>query len=425
MTSTAISVVDVSKKYYIGRTKATGERNLLSSIQDVRRWLKHWRSFGQTESNAIWALRNVSFDVPTGESWGVIGRNGSGKSTLLKIIANVTLPTSGSFRAHGRLSAMLSAGAGFKPELTGRENVYLNAAILGLSQRDIRAQFDKIVDFAGVAPFIDTPIKHYSSGMKVRLAFSIAVNLDPDILLVDEVLTVGDYAFRHKSLERMKEFRASGERTILLVSHNLSVVKAFCENAIWLDSGVVRAMGGVDDVVRAYLREMGQNEQQLPEPDDDLRHEGTGEARLLSLTLLDKSGMPANTFMHGDSVTFQIEYETQQPVAEPYFSVSIVRIEDNITATRLHSGYDLVYIDQIDGRGVVSVTIPQLLLMPGAYRLIVHIGGFGAHYDRVTGFPRLTVIPGPSLSQSSFKFDSSDMVMYAPAEWHVQKDSSD
>src|SRR5581483_2922206 len=207
------------------------------------------------------ALKGVSFDVSAGKTFGIVGRNGSGKSTMLKLIAGIGKPTSGTVRVNGRVSALIELGAGFQPEISGRENVFINGLMLGLSRREIAQRFDEIVRFAELEEFIDAPVKTYSSGMYMRLGFAVAINVDPDVLLVDEVLAVGDEAFTHKCLDKFAEFRRRG-KTILLVTHSLPVVERFCDDAVWLDEGSVRAQGDPRRVVDAYLTAVEKSEEQ-------------------------------------------------------------------------------------------------------------------------------------------------------------------
>jgi len=254
MPSPAISVAGLSKRYHIGALRRRG---------DLRQWLaraalhpwRRLRSFGRSshrEEDVIWALRDVSFEVQPGEVLGVIGPNGAGKSTLLKILSRITEPTAGRAVLRGRVSSLLEVGTGFHNELTGRENVYLSGAILGMRKAEIDARFDRIVEFAGVGKFIDTPVKRYSSGMRVRLGFAVAAHLEPEILLVDEVLAVGDAAFQRKCLGKMESLERGG-RTIIFVSHNMASVKHLCTSCLLLDEGRVVAHGDVNEVVGAYL----------------------------------------------------------------------------------------------------------------------------------------------------------------------------
>src|SRR5438132_9231614 len=249
---TAIELVGVSKVYrrYGGRHFSTLKSALLqrSILRDLR------------PSETFPALTDVSFSVPKGSTYGVMGRNGSGKSTALKLVAGITKPTSGTVRVDGRISALIELGAGFHPEISGRENVFINGIMLGLTKRQIQERFDEIVEFAELREFIDAPVKTYSSGMYMRLGFAVAIHVDPDVLLVDEVLVVGDEGFTHKCLDKFAEFRRRG-KTILVVTHSLAVVERFCDEAVWLDEGVMRAHGDPRRVVDAYLTAVEQTEE--------------------------------------------------------------------------------------------------------------------------------------------------------------------
>src|SRR5258707_9812278 len=249
--TTAIELADVSKIYrrYGGRQFATLKSALLQ--RSVLRDLQPRDTFP--------ALKNVSFKVARGSTFGVMGRNGSGKSTALKLVAGITKPTSGTVRVDGRISALIELGAGFHPEISGRENVFINGIMLGLTKREIAQRFDEIVDFAELREFIDAPVKTYSSGMYMRLGFAVAINVNPDVLLVDEVLTVGDEGFTHKCLDKFGELRRRG-RTILLVTHSLDLVTRFCDEALWLDAGLARAQGDPKRVVDAYLMDVAGTE---------------------------------------------------------------------------------------------------------------------------------------------------------------------
>lgn len=240
----------------LGKRYVLGEHHRFSTLRDtVVGWWRHRGAPLEEAENVLWALRDVSFRVAPGEAVGIIGRNGSGKSTLLKILSRVIDPTEGRAVIRGRVAALLDVGVGFHPELTGRENVYLNGAILGLSRAEIDRRFDEIAAFAEVDRFLETPVKRYSSGMRVRLGFAVAAHLDPEILLIDEVLSVGDYGFQQKSLRKMKEVIAGG-RTVLFVSHSPDAVKDLCTRTIWLKDGRVEAEGPTAEVVDRYLASM-------------------------------------------------------------------------------------------------------------------------------------------------------------------------
>src|SRR5258706_8274506 len=252
--SAAIELTIVSKIYrrYGGRQFSTLKSALLqrSLLRDLQ------------PSETFPALTGVTFSVPKGSTYGVIGRNGSGKSTALKLVAGITKPTSGTVRVEGRISALIELGAGFHPEISGRENVFINGIMLGLTKREIQARFDEIVDFAELREFIDAPVKTYSSGMYMRLGFAVAINVNPDVLLVDEVLAVGDEGFTHKCLDKFAEFKRSN-KTILLVTHSLNLIERFCDDAVWLDAGEKRADGDPKRVVGAYLTKVEEGEEKL------------------------------------------------------------------------------------------------------------------------------------------------------------------
>lgn len=249
---TVIRVEGVSKKYILGKKGSGG--GLRHAIQDAvsLQWLKNKKADGADAENFFWALRDVSFDIKRGEVVGIIGRNGAGKSTLLKTLSRITEPTTGRIGIKGRIASLLEVGTGFHPELSGRENIYLNGAILGMTRSEIRSKFDEIVQFAEISKFLDTPVKRYSSGMYVRLAFAVAAHLEPEILIVDEVLAVGDAQFQQKCLGKMQEVSTQHGRTVLFVSHAMHSVRALCTSGILLDQGCVEKVGPIDEVISAY-----------------------------------------------------------------------------------------------------------------------------------------------------------------------------
>lgn len=238
MTNFAVRVDDVSKKFRLYHER---NQSLKSAIMRGRR----------SVHEDFWALRNISFDVPEGSTFGLIGSNGSGKSTLLKCLARIYYPDTGSITANGKIAALLEVGSGFHPELTGRENIFLNGSILGMSKKEVQTKLDSIIDFSGVEEFIDQPVKNYSSGMYVRLGFSVAIHVDPEILIVDEVLAVGDAEFQAKCRQKFVDFRADG-RTVILVSHSMETVKDMCDQAAWLNRGVLEAAGGASEIIASY-----------------------------------------------------------------------------------------------------------------------------------------------------------------------------
>jgi len=268
---------------------------------------------GRAETSEFWALRGVSFQVEQGEAIGIIGRNGAGKSTLLKVLSRITRPSEGRAWLYGRVGSLLEVGTGFHPELSGRENIFLNGAILGMRRAEIRAKYDEIVAFAEIEKFLETPVKHYSSGMYVRLAFAVAAHLEPEILLVDEVLAVGDASFQKKCLGKMGEVARQG-RTVLFVSHNMAAVSRLCRRALWLEEGGVRMQGEVEETIAAYLAsgaELGGERRW-----DEERAPGNERIRVRAMRLRDQNGRPASVLDRRSPFTVEIEYELLDTVAQ-------------------------------------------------------------------------------------------------------------
>src|SRR5439155_11740909 len=320
----AIELVNVSKVYrrYSGRHFATLKSALLqrSILHDLQ------------PDETFPALKNVSFAVAEGSTFGVIGRNGSGKSTALKLVAGITKATGGVVRVRGRISALIELGAGFHPEISGRENVFINGIMLGLTRQQIQARFDEIVDFAELRDFIDAPVKTYSSGMYMRLGFAAAINADPDVLLVDEVLAVGDESFTHKCLDKFAEFKRRG-KTILLVTHALGLVERFCDDALWLDAGHVRGAGDPKRIVGAYITDVETTEEQHLAAADAKAQEGTStepadtfqaaqgrwgsrEVEITSVTLTGEDGQAGHVFQSGERLDVRIALHAAQPVED-------------------------------------------------------------------------------------------------------------
>jgi lipopolysaccharide transport system ATP-binding protein len=306
----AIRVENLGKSYRLAHAAAPRERyktlrdSLTSLAAAPLRRLRNGGASGTQED--FWALKDVSFDVQPGEVVGIIGRNGAGKSTLLKILSRITKPSTGRVTINGRVGSLLEVGTGFHPELTGRENVFLNGSILGMSRREIAKRFDEIVAFAEVEKFLDTPVKRYSSGMYVRLAFAVAAHLEPEIFVVDEVLAVGDAMFQRRCIDRMSDLARSGS-TILFVSHNMDLIPRLCDRAILLRKGVVAMSGPAPCVTDAYMSELNQ----LDGDDlDDRYHTGNGQARFKSLRLVDANGNPTNTLATGDDLRCMMDIES-------------------------------------------------------------------------------------------------------------------
>ncbi len=344
----------VSKRYSIRQEaeRTTPRHPLLRKIQSLRQ-----------RTQDFWAVRDVSFAVERGEAVGVIGHNGAGKSTILKLLANITAPTSGEIIINGRLSALIEVGSGFHPELTGRENIYLSGSILGMRRREITNKLDNIIDFAGVRQFVDTPVKRYSSGMYVRLGFSIAAHLDPDILLLDEVLAVGDAAFQSKCLERIEELKRLG-KTIIFISHDLAAVERLCHRVILLDHGKITRVGAPNEVIAEYERAATTFTQAAPPGGaaNNLRR----TARVVGLSFLDRAGHETSEARTGEPLTLQLRYEAVEKVAdtvvEVFFHSQTGNLECQLTSER--SG-GRVTLER--GAGVIEFHCTELPLQPGMY----------------------------------------------------------
>ena len=351
MTSPAITVDGVGKRFRIYH-----ERNQSVKAAVMRR--------GRASYEDFWALRDVSLEIPTGTTYGLVGRNGSGKSTLLKCIAKILQPDEGSVRSVGKMAALLELGSGFHPELSGRENVYLNGSILGLSKATLASKFDEIVDFAGIERFIDTPVKNYSSGMYVKLGFSVAINVDPEVLLVDEVLAVGDSNFQRKCLEKFAEFRRDG-KTVVIVSHDSGSMRNMCDEVAWLDKGVLLKTGKPVAVLDNYEDE---NHEDRVETTDGSTRWGSGEAQVEKMELLGSDGRPRTRFRSGEQVTIRMHYRFDEPIAKPVFGYAIESL-DGVYLWAHHSKHGDYVPDRLDGRGTVDLVLPALTLQPGTYDL--------------------------------------------------------
>jgi ABC-2 type transport system ATP-binding protein len=379
MADLALEVDHVTKTFRLHHEKATSIKQLVTGR-------------GRNRYNDFTALRDVTFEVPEGEVFGVIGQNGSGKSTLLKCMAGILQPNQGSVRVHKRMSALLELGAGFHPELSGRDNVFLNAAILGMSRRDISERFDDIVDFSGLHSFIDSPVKTYSSGMYVRLAFAVAINVDPRLLIIDEILAVGDVTFQQRCLEKFVEFRNEG-RTIVLVTHAMNTVKDMCDRAIWLTHGVVTGEGDPSELVDAYTEQMlGEN---VRSADGSIRR-GTGEIQVTSVELrVNDQDTPVKRFRTGDDVHLRLHYRTEKSVPRPVFGFEIEALGGSTITAPCTRDVGLVPTD-LNGEGHVDIALGQVPLLPGTYDLHTIVSDFNrSHvYDHLQLALRFDVMSG-------------------------------
>ena len=331
-----------------------------AALEDV--W-KQYRLSTRRDADVFWALQRVSLEVPRGASVGVIGRNGAGKSTLLKLLAGITAPTRGRIVIHGRVASLIEVGSGFHPELTGRENVFLSGAILGMRRREIAEKLDRIVEFAGVRPFIDTPVKWYSSGMYVRLGFAVAAHMEPDILLVDEVLSVGDAEFQVKCLQRIQELRNQGT-TSLFISHDLTAVERLCDTVVLLESGRVAETGPPHEVVASYHRRLALWEPASAVPSIDSPKSGVG---LTNLTLRDPGAPGAVSFRTGSPLTICLRYAVSRPVSNVEFEIRYASADGTTRIATVRTGERGDRVDLEPPGGAIEFSCESLPLKPGVY----------------------------------------------------------
>ena len=355
MPENAVVLDHVSKRFRLYR-----ERNdsLKSSFMRFRR--------GRYEE--LWAVKDLSLEIPQGSTFGIIGENGSGKSTLLKCMARILTPDEGSIRIEGKVSALLELGAGFHPELTGRDNVYLNGAILGVPAKVLDTKLDEIVAFSGLEKFIDIPVKNYSSGMFVRLGFAVAINVEPDVLLVDEVLAVGDEQFQRRCEQKVADLRNSG-RTIVIVSHAMGTMRNICDQLAWLNQGVLREVGEPGNVVDDYVEEVHAASGPTADPEGGARW-GSGELQVERVELLDSSGSATESVRTGDRLTFRLHWTTAGRVEKPVFGLGVHRM-DGIHITGPNTKQSGIEFGALEGSGHVDLSVDRLLLLPGVYDLSV------------------------------------------------------
>ncbi|MCX5815337.1 MAG: ABC transporter ATP-binding protein [Proteobacteria bacterium] len=387
MSDIVIQFKNVSKSYNI-RQRGYGSlreeisrslKSLLSgrhAIQNSKFKIQNCST--SSPSSILWALKDVSFSVKRGEAVGIIGANGSGKTTTLRLLSRVTAPTEGSIDILGRVAPLIQVGAGFHPELTGRENVYLNATIMGLAKKDIDKKYDDIVSFAELDGFMDTPVKRYSSGMYVRLGFAVVANIDPDIFLIDEILSVGDLNFQRKCLDTMGRIRKSN-KSIVFVSHNISAVRGLCDRVIWLNKGVIEQEGDPDDVINAYVSYMTSKSTFINDTSyvGGKTRWGTGEVRFTAVEVLNSEGVRSNRFQPGDKIVVKLEYEADKKIYSPTFWVGLMN-KDEIKVFGTYYNKNRVGEYSIDNRGSLSCVIDSLPMRPGVYYVMAGIyGEFG------------------------------------------------
>lgn len=408
MSESVIHVEGLGKRYRVG------ERERYFALRDVlaRALTAPFRRKGQRRSkDFLWALREISFDVRQGEVVGLIGRNGAGKTTLLKILSRITRPTAGYAEIRGRVGSLLEVGTGFHPELTGRENVYLSGAILGMKRAEIGRKFDEIVAFAEVERFIDTPLKHFSTGMQMRLAFAVAAHLEPEILLVDEVLAVGDLEFQRKCLGKMSEV-SEGGRTILFVSHQMGQIRRLCGRVIWVDGGIIRKDGPTLDVVSAYEGAFATRSNA-----DDAQSQGSaGGIRFVKWELVIEDGAPSNVLLHSGPFSFRVVIHLPEPIRKGTYAILLF---DDTGRIIWHGNFELAALEP--GTFEFLHRLPTLPIKPGVYRW--KIGVYDGHVwtDPWWAIPDLLVGTKPFLKTAD-EFLAilnlpCDMEIRAAEEW--------
>ncbi|HWG41388.1 MAG TPA: ABC transporter ATP-binding protein [Gemmataceae bacterium] len=394
-----IRVEQIGKCYRLNHARPRGDYSYGSLREDLmkvlRSPLRRFTGGGPAQGGEeFWALKDVGFELQAGETLGIVGRNGAGKSTLLKILSRITKPTIGEIELRGRVGSLLEVGTGFHPELTGRENIYLNGAILGMKRAEITRKFDEIVAFAEVEKFLDTPVKHYSSGMYVRLAFAVAAHLEPEILIVDEVLAVGDVEFQRKCMNKMGDVAGQG-RTVLFVSHNMGAVQTLCKRAVLLESGQVKQIGTSRDVITEYLKA---GDAALHTPLTE-RHDrrGKGRFRFADLTLLDSEGQPCAYAVTGEDCYLRLSLSVSDPDAammSPLDVAVIIRDGQGQKLTEVSTWFTGSSPRTVAAARELYCQVPHLPLLAGQYRIDLWCGSAGQKEDVITDAAVLRVEPG-------------------------------
>jgi lipopolysaccharide transport system ATP-binding protein len=423
MSDVAVRVEGIGKRYRIG----TGARKP-DSLRDViietakapftnLRNLRRLSRFEAEADDIVWALRDVSFEVEHGEVLGIIGRNGAGKSTLLKVLSRITEPSTGRAHVHGRVGALLEVGTGFHADLTGRQNIYLNGAILGMDRNYIRRRFDEIVAFAGVARYVDTPVKRYSSGMYLRLAFAVAAHLEPEILVVDEVLAVGDAEFQKKCIGKMGEVARDG-RTVLFVSHNMAAVENLCDRGLVLRDGGVQFLGDRTDAIGAYLRTGTDATVTLRDRTD---RQGSGKARIVGIDLRDSLGNPIDVVTSGTDIQIGLRYELARGFMPSNVIASVqVRTKYDMPVFLQHNRMTGDALRKIPERGEFVCHIARLPLAPSSYRIDCSLMDGGEFLDNLSDVANLTVVDGDFYGSGEVPPDTHGCCL-VDARWTVEE----
>ena len=416
MAEPVITIENLGKRYTIGNQGANPD-GLRHAIEKAIRAPLAWvRSRGQRKLQKVdfWALKDVSLNIQQGEVVGVIGQNGAGKSTLLKILSRITIPTEGRIRIDGRIASLLEVGTGFHQELTGRENIFLNGAILGMTRAEIVRKFDEIVDFSGVEEFLDTPVKRYSSGMYVRLAFAVAAHLEPEILIVDEVLAVGDTAFQKKCLGKMESFAKSG-RTVLFVSHNMDAVRSLCQRCVWFKDGRLHKDGRAEEIVEDYFNNVATHQS------FSCTNEDYG-LTIEKVALKNDRGEETSQFRPGEDLTVEIIYDAQKRLAKPIIALGVLGVNGSCFASNmLLDGYRPNFLH---GSGKITCTFKSIPLLPQNYtvKMIVrseNVKDLIITYQEVGGFSVVGDLGDYGYKGEFLTFARYSTPVVVPYEWRL------
>jgi lipopolysaccharide transport system ATP-binding protein len=423
--NTVIQVENLGKKYVIGHQKRerylTLRDTIMHELRSIGYRLQHplLSNRESVDIEEFWALKDVGFEVKKGDRVGIIGRNGAGKTTLLKILSRVTEPTIGRIKIKGQVASLLEVGTGFHPELTGRENIYLNGAILGMSKVEIKKKFDEIVAFAEIEKFLDTPVKRYSSGMYVRLAFAVAAHLEPEILLVDEVLAVGDAQFQKKCLGKMEEVGQEG-RTVLFVSHNMAAIEQLCQNCILLDKGRIRYNGSKTEAITTYLTSLSDRSVSL----HNKSRIGSGEIKVIAIQIRDEKGNILNAVKSGQNVDiyFYFEKNSDDQIKDVLIGF-LVRTAMESPVFIQHNRLTQDDFGLIPKQGAFVCRINRLPLVPSVYKITYSImpnnGIDGTYFDQIRDAIELTVLEGDFYNSGEVP-RSKHGVCLVDANWHIE-----
>lgn len=410
MSRSVLQVSRLSKRYRLGEYSSDTmlREVIMGAIAKLTRRERE-------QEQIVWALNNVSFEVQQGEVLGIIGRNGAGKSTLLKLLSRITYPTTGTLKVRGRVASLLEVGTGFHEELTGRENIYLNGSILGMKKKEIERRLDQIVEFSGIDQFIDTPIKRYSSGMRLRLGFAVAAHLSPDILLVDEVLAVGDADFQKKCLDTMDGLRTSG-RTVLFVSHNMAAVESLCSRCIWIEAGYLRADGDARSIVGEYMRTFAQASVGVVDLETIESRTGDGKGKFTHLEFMNEAGETTNVIRSGQRLTMRLHYRAYKPLRDLVVGINILTEYGTLLAANNNwaTGDDIPFVEP--GEGFADLEIDCLYLLPGRYYLSLWLGKWNNLHDVLKNCVAFDVEPADYYG-SGRGIESGFGLMFFPSRW--------